>query len=453
MSLVSSVSSARLKEATRIAELQAEAATLEKKQLLDQKKFELKQEEARINLETEIAKAKAKDRVLADMESKRSVDDGTHRMPSLKLPSFFEKCDDWLRAKDNYGETKTEIKTQTGEVEFKPPRDRSSPKNSSGEIVRDFIDLQMQQKEMMKLIHVQQQRSTLPNLQVPVFHGDPLEYQTFIHAFESLVEAKTTNGTERLHYLEQYTSGEVKELVRSCHFMAPNTGFVQAKRLLQKRYGDQCRIASAYVEKALNWPEIKHNDATALHRYSIFLNSCVNVMQGKKYLDKFEHPDNIKRLVLKLPYNLRDRWRRKADDIMEVLQAPVRFEDLVDYVNKEARITSNPIFGKIAMPETSRDKFRATSAVKPSIRPNPLTTKMSSLAVQAKVNSTQKIQKDSHDADQSQKYCVFCTASNHVLENCNALRRKPYKKRIEFLMKKRLCFGCLADDHTVKQCT
>ena len=269
MSLVSSVSSARLKEATRIAELQAEAATLEKKQLLDQKKFELTQEEARINLETEIVKAKAKDRVLADMESKRSVDDGTHRMPSLKLPSFFEKCDDWLRAKDNYGETKTEIKTQTGEVEFKPlPRDRSSPKNSSGEIVRDFIDLQMQQNEMMKLIHVQQQRSTLPNLQVPVFHGDPLEYQTFIHAFESLVEAKTTNGTERLHYLEQYTSGEVRELVRSCHFMAPNAGFVQAKRLLQKRYGDQYRIASAYVEKALNWPEIKHNDATALHRYS-----------------------------------------------------------------------------------------------------------------------------------------------------------------------------------------
>lgn len=150
------------------------------------------------------------------------------------------------------------------------------------ETMRNFISFQMQKNEM-KLFHTQQQHSTLPYLQVPIFNGAPLEYKTFIHTFESLVE--TIHETERLHYLKQYTTVESKELVRSFHFCR---GDMETNR----------ELYLPMLRKALNWLEIKHNDATALHRYSIFLNSCVNAVQRNKYLDKFEHPDNIKRHVL-----------------------------------------------------------------------------------------------------------------------------------------------------------
>ena len=62
-----SVETARLKEAARFAELEAEKVMLEKRQDLDEKKFCLSQEEARLNLRAEIAKSAAKGQVLATM--------------------------------------------------------------------------------------------------------------------------------------------------------------------------------------------------------------------------------------------------------------------------------------------------------------------------------------------------------------------------------------------------
>ena len=71
---------------------------------------------------------------------------------------------------------------------------------------------------------------------------------------------------------------------------------------MKKKFGDEFRIASAYEFKALNWPPIKPEDGTALNRFSIYLASCRNVMKGSQYSSKFDQPEKIQRLVLKLPY-------------------------------------------------------------------------------------------------------------------------------------------------------
>ena len=63
----SSVSIARAKEAARIAELKAEAATFKKRQSSEEQKFRLQQEQERLSLETEIAKSEAKGKVLASI--------------------------------------------------------------------------------------------------------------------------------------------------------------------------------------------------------------------------------------------------------------------------------------------------------------------------------------------------------------------------------------------------
>ena len=63
----SSISSARATEAARVAELQAEAAAFKKRQSLEEQKFQLRQQQERLTLETEIAKAQAKEQVLASL--------------------------------------------------------------------------------------------------------------------------------------------------------------------------------------------------------------------------------------------------------------------------------------------------------------------------------------------------------------------------------------------------
>lgn len=61
----------------------------------------------------------------------------------------------------------------------------------------------------------------LPHREIPVFDGDPLQFTSFIKAFEHCVEAKTNNKGNCLYYFEQFTKEQSRNLVCSCFHMAP----------------------------------------------------------------------------------------------------------------------------------------------------------------------------------------------------------------------------------------
>ena len=110
---------------------------------------------------------------------------------------------------------------------------------------------QQQNQQIQELLKQQQQQTlalTLPTPEVPVFLGDPIEYSDFVRAFQNLIELKTSSSSTRLYYLIQYTSGDVKELMRSCLSMKPDEGYKTAQALLKSRYGQSYRIATAYVK-------------------------------------------------------------------------------------------------------------------------------------------------------------------------------------------------------------
>ena len=45
--------------------------------------------------------------------------------------------------------------------------------------------------------------------------------------------------------------------MRSCHHLPPDLGYLEARRLLEKKFGDEYQFASTYKSKALNWPAIE----------------------------------------------------------------------------------------------------------------------------------------------------------------------------------------------------
>ena len=89
------------------------------------------------------------------------------------------------------------------------------------ELLRQQNALQLQQNRIVELLALNQNRSKLPQLSVPVFDGNPIGYRTFARANESLIESRTFSSTGRLYFLEQFMAGDVQELVRSCHLRAP----------------------------------------------------------------------------------------------------------------------------------------------------------------------------------------------------------------------------------------
>ena len=104
------------------------------------------------------------------------------------------------------------------------------------------------------------QRNRLPEVGISKFAGDPLEYSSFIRSFEYRVASRTRDNSERLFYLEQFTSGVPRDLVRSCMHMPADTGYFEDRKCLESRFGDQYLLANSYLKKLETWPEIRNND-------------------------------------------------------------------------------------------------------------------------------------------------------------------------------------------------
>lgn len=113
------------------------------------------------------------------------------------------------------------------------------------------------------------------------------------------------------------TSGQPKELIRSCLHVAPEQGYQTAKRLLKEHFGKDYNVAVAYIEKALSWPTIKPDDGETLNAFALFLTSCGNAVAEIEFLEEMNSVANMRTIIFKLPYKLREKWCCVAYDIQE----------------------------------------------------------------------------------------------------------------------------------------
>ena len=271
-SKTSSLSAARAKEAARIAELRAEVHALKHRHSLQETELRLKRQEYdlqlkkdELNLKTEYAKAVAREEAYAQAEAGNfapsNVASGNPRFP-ISVPSSITRA-------SRAGGSKRESFVPADKKEKLSVSDSSSSSGNSG-LSDQAYGILVQQNRVMEEFVKQQQRNLLPRRRVPVFSGDPLEYCSFIRAFESVIETREPDYAGRLYYLEQHTAGRAQELVRSCLYMKAEEGYVKAKKLLESRFGQKHKIAMAYVDKVTNGPVIKAEDADAFRKLCRF---------------------------------------------------------------------------------------------------------------------------------------------------------------------------------------
>ena len=120
------------------------------------------------------------------------------------------------------------------------------------------------------------------------------------------VEARVSKNNVSLQYLKQYLQGEPKELIKGCLHLNRNSGYMEAKKLLEEKYGDPYKISNAYIKKINEWPYIQSGDELALDRLSIFLGQCRSAMLTLTFLSILNHPHNLQSMVSKLPCPLQD---------------------------------------------------------------------------------------------------------------------------------------------------
>ena len=344
--------------------------------------------------------------------------------------------------------------------EIKQERSPSPSHSAVGEkFIQDMIDIQrQQQRHNEQLMHMQQYRDqqlqqllgqnqhlsltlTLPHAEVQTFDGDPANYCNFIRSFENLIEAKTKNSSTRLYYLMQYTSGDVQELMRSCLSMQPEEGYQEARRLLKARYGQNYKIATAYVSRVTNGPPIRHEDGKALQKFSVLLTSCKNTLKEIGCLNKVENPDSLQRVIERLPFQLRQRWHDVADDITSNKQREITFEDIARFLESKARALNNPIFGNVTSDLKSKGKDPK----------NHKPRKGENFGIQGDLpnNSVRYGDKNSPagaDLGKPTPKCHLCNG-DHWLTRFREFKKQSVDQRLTFVRKKDLCENCFLSGH------
>ncbi|XP_058616036.1 uncharacterized protein LOC131529985 [Onychostoma macrolepis] len=251
----SSASSARVMAAADKTALIARATALKEKHSLELQQEKLRHRREQLDIDAEIAAA-AKIAVLnnSNHQSLQTCTDDMNvyydkgTVMSGKEVTLNPRAEEYMPKKTSQQGGLRNVIRQTHSApqidhnSASPVQTSNVMQNIDGTSTSNICSVMQKQNEITALLVEQQQSSTLPQRDIPVFDGNPLQYRAFIRAFEHGIEDQTKHNRDCLYFLEQYTRGQPRELVHSCHHMDAQRGYLQAKALLKEHFGKKLII-------------------------------------------------------------------------------------------------------------------------------------------------------------------------------------------------------------------
>ena len=346
------------------------------------------------------------------------------------------------------------------ETPWKPVPDARLNSPISNPPVSSGVDLM---QRLADLLTQRQDRDSLPRPEPEVFTGNPLRYPNWVKSFETFIERKTKDPSERLYYIGKYTTGAAKEAVSGLLSLDNVDAYDKAKKILTNRFGNPFTVADAFRKRINSWPKIQPNDGQSLRKFSDFLEHCNTAMKTIQYLNVLNDPDENQKIIQKLPNHLVIRWSRvvdewiAVDELEEDSHTPRTdgkqtkagyppFAEFCKFMRKEARIACNPVTSPQALrAEEAKDKVtpgrsKFNSQDKGDFRVRTFATK-----------SEEKSGNVVADSSSKKIICAFCK-NNHELDLCEKFSQIALSERKKFVQANALCWGCLKWGHVYKEC-
>jgi hypothetical protein len=276
---------------------------------------------------------------------------------------------------------------------------------------------------------------SLPQPELPKFGGEVIDFRSFIMAFDSRVASKLTFAADKLYYLNQLLVDDPKDIISGCMHMDPDSGYTEARSLLEREYGDPYKIGMVFLQKIHTWPNIRADDCSSLKKFSLFLVKCQTAMKTVSYLEVLNHPPNMLNIVQKLPVYLQHKWRDQASRMRLEQRKIMGYPDLVKFVTMAAEAATDPVYGRSSRESSDVKRGASGSAGSTKIKPKNST----SFATAVSTAKGDKI------------ICALCKR-HHDIEDCIDFKKKNIEEKRQFIREKRLCFGCLGFDHVSKGC-
>ena len=273
----------------------------------------------------------------------------------------------------------------------------------------------------------------LPEWKLAEFNGDPLKWHEWYGQFKSAIDSQSLTDDVKLTYLKTLVTGKAK--IAIAEFAYCGLMYKDALRTLEREFGQPQAVVSAHLDELSNFPPLKMHNSDNIINYSAAISSLFGVFKSLSYDADLRSASLLNQAVQKLPPNMKESWllftvkkhwvKPTVLDFNDWLKEKAEAHDLMKQSATKAKPEDN---------STSVTKTKTASKVFAS-------------------NSQQKETKKQMPSSSTNTYsrCVVCR-SNHRLWECRLFKEKTPTQRAKLVADNKLCFSCLRDKHTFRQC-
>ena len=273
----------------------------------------------------------------------------------------------------------------------------------------------------------------LPKVELEVFDGDPVKFRAFMTVFDELVDKVAINDKMKLTRLLSATSGDARKAISSCIFIEGSLGYMKAREILQNRFGNDHLVTERMIHSLRHGKAVK--SARELQQLSDELNCCFMTLDQMGHLQELESQVCMVEIVNRLQPYLQNRWKKKALDLKHESKQYPKFQELVDFINREACDANDPVYGKVGLKAKSEDGKKGNS--------------ISSAHVKQSVSFSSNV-KGSY-SKWKRPPCKLCN-NDHRLLYCPTFKLMKLTERVKYVRDHKLCENCLLDNHGTEEC-
>ena len=273
------------------------------------------------------------------------------------------------------------------------------------------------------------QEFQLPKMNIPVFSGDYLQWNSFWDLLNASVHTKETlRDAQRLQYLRASLKGDAAKIIS--HLTITDANYAGARNALQTRYAKLRLIVRSHIRALLEVPVMKRETAQEMRN---LLETFREHMQALETFDVRVHQwDAI--LVYHISEKL-DSKSRKALELAHAGNGPQTIQQMTDFLSERCRAL-----------EPSSAKLKSV------IPTETKTVNSANKASNARrgFGHTQSGPKRGQAYGASVRETKICQG-NHKVQNCQEFTSLDVAARVEFVKQKKLCFNCLRSSHMINQ--
>ena len=266
-------------------------------------------------------------------------------------------------------------------------------------------------------------QQNLPQMELPTFTGSSGDWVKFITKFRDVIHLQEyLNDGQRMRFLMQQLKGEAEKAVSG--FANDSKGYVLALKKLKKLFGQRQAVAQAVLAKVTKGKPIQSDDVKGLSEFLYNISDCLITLKQLNYVSDLHSSDTLQQALQRLPARLISKWSERSQVIRKqeepsLVHLESWLQDRVLAIKETDRCLKRQPRKKV---EEREEKFAGTT-LKPEEPPVKFPP------------------------------CLLCKKDGHPFSKCSKYKELPPLKRMQTVKGFGLCFNCLTEGHSRKDCS